>query len=143
MDTSPKASADTKTNNETRPYDEAGCNTDAAVSKTEVASAPSLVHCTTYASVDNQIETAGDVDDKSEAANLVSTHGLSEGNGTSEHDTFLDSNRGDHDDDNDNDDHAGDGDDDGDHIDDDDSDDGLEHPGEMSIGKKLFKFFST
>jgi hypothetical protein len=153
VDTSPKASADTKTNNEKRSYDEAGCNTDAAVSKTEVASAPSLVHCTTYGSVDNQvfssdravrIETAGDVDDKSEAANLVETHGLSEGNGTSEHDTFLDSNRDDHDDDNDNDDDAGDGDGDGDHFDDDDdSDDELEHPGEMSIGKKLFKFFST
>lgn len=55
MDTSPKVSADTKTNNEKRSYDAAGCNTDAAVSKTEVASAPSLVHCTTYESVDNQV----------------------------------------------------------------------------------------
>lgn len=91
-----------------------------------------------------QLETAADVDvdDKSEAAKLVQTIGLSEEeNGTLGHDTFLDSNRGDPDDDNDNDDDGGD-DGDGDYIDD-DGDDEHEHPGEVSIGKKLWKFLST
>lgn len=86
-----------------------------------------------------QLETAADVDvdDKSEAAKLVQTIGLSEeGNGTLGHDTFLDSNRDDDDDDDD------DGGDDGDYIDD-DGDDEHEHPGEVSIGKKLWKFLST
>lgn len=87
-----------------------------------------------------QLETAADVDDKSEAGKLVQTIGLSEeGNGTLGHDTFLDSNRGDHDDDNDDDDDGGY---DGDYIDD-DGDDEHEHPGEVSIGKKLWKFLST
>ncbi|KAI8527599.1 hypothetical protein RHMOL_Rhmol12G0087700 [Rhododendron molle] len=142
--------AETKKNNEKRSDDKGGGNTDAAVPNTEVASAPSLVHCTTCESIDTQefssdravrLETAADVDvdDKSEAAKLVQTIGLSdEGNGTLGHDTFLDSNRGDHDDDNDDDDDGGDG----DYIDD-DGDDEHEHPGEVSIGKKLWKFLST
>lgn len=145
--------AETKKNNEKRSDDKGGGNTDAAVPNTEVASAPSLVHCTTCESIDTQefssdravrLETAADVDvdDKSEAAKLVQTIGLSEEeNGTLGHDTFLDSNRGDPDDDNDNDDDGGD-DGDGDYIDD-DGDDEHEHPGEVSIGKKLWKFLST
>ncbi|XP_058195299.1 nuclear matrix constituent protein 1-like [Rhododendron vialii] len=143
--------AETKKNNEKRSDDKGGGNSDAAVPNIGVASAPLLVHCTTCESIDTQefssdravrLETAADVDDKSEAAKLVQTIGLSEeGNGTSGHDTFLDSNRGDHDNDNNDDDDDDDG-GDGDYIDD-DGDDEHEHPGEVSIGKKLWKFLST
>lgn len=46
--------AETKKNNEKRSDDKGGGNTDAAVPNTEVASAPSLVHCTTCESIDTQ-----------------------------------------------------------------------------------------
>lgn len=46
--------AETKKNNEKRSDDKGGSNTDAAVPNTEVASAPSLVHCTTCESIDTQ-----------------------------------------------------------------------------------------
>ena len=64
----------------------------------------------------------------SEEVNCTSEYGGQEENGSRFHDNYQGDDDGDNDDSSD---------------DDDGGDDDPEHPGEMSIGKKLFKFLTT